>query len=84
MFNDWVRQSPEGAREVLLEERHPARPAAGEPYCTRSRIVSYQAGGVDVARAHRYQRPDGSLGASGMPDPKLFFDGARIYVPGKG
>lgn len=35
-------------------------------------MVSFKVGGVEIARAHRYLRPDGTLGASGKPDPKLF------------
>lgn len=66
---------------IVLKERHPARPKSGEPFCTRSQMVSYMAGDVELARAHRYLRPDGSLGASGKPDPKLFFDGQCRYVP---
>ncbi|HVB80510.1 MAG TPA: hypothetical protein VNE82_11275 [Candidatus Binataceae bacterium] len=53
-------------------ERHPSPPAAGEPYCTRSQEVSYidPDTNEEVARAHRYLRPDGTIGASGRPDPK--------------
>jgi len=55
--------------------KHPAPAPAHEPYCTESQQVSYRdsATGEELARAHRYVRPDGSLGASGMPDPKRVF-----------
>ena len=65
-----------------MKERHPSLPRANEPFCTRSQMVSYMVGGTEIARAHRYIRPDGSVGASGQPDPKLFFDGATLYLPG--
>jgi len=71
---------PEGLRAVVIKERHPARPVAGEPYCTHSQMVSYVAGATEIARAHRYLRPDGSVGASGKPDPKSFFDGKTRFV----
>jgi|DewCreStandDraft_4_1066084.scaffolds.fasta_scaffold46210_2 hypothetical protein len=80
MFNAMMAARPRGLREVVLKERHPARPKANEPFCTRSQIVSYVLEGVEVARAHRYLRPDGSLGASGAPDPKIFFDGSTLFV----
>ena len=59
-------------------ERHPSLTLANEPYCTRSQEVSYidPSTNQEVARAHRYLRPDGTLGASGKPDAKrVFFDG---------
>jgi hypothetical protein len=81
MFNERMADPPAGMREVVLWERHPARPKAKEPFCTRSQIISYVAGGVEIARAHRYLRPDGTLGASGKPDPKAFFDGETLFLP---
>jgi len=34
-----------------------------------------------VALVHQYLRRDGSLGASGKPDPKMLFDrGELLYV----
>jgi hypothetical protein len=80
MLNAMLANPPDGLREVVIKERHPARPAAGEPFCTRSQMVSYVVDSVEVARAHRYLRPDGSLGASGKPDPKSFFDGKTRFV----
>jgi hypothetical protein len=45
--------------------------ARDEPRCTRSQIVSYYDGtGLRVAVIHQYRRRDGSLGGSGLPDPK--------------
>jgi hypothetical protein len=55
-------------------------PKANQPPGTLSQRVTYweSAGGSlrQVAVVHRYLRPDGSLGASGLPDPKrVFYDG---------
>lgn len=80
MFNERMADPPAGMREVVLWERHPARPKANEPFCTQSQIISYVAGGLEIARAHRYIRPDGTLGASGKPDPKALFDGKTLFV----
>ena len=53
-----------------------------EPYCTHSQIVYYYAkDGEKLAIVHQYLRPDGTLGASGIPDPKYLRLADRIlYV----
>jgi|SRR5208282_1269013 hypothetical protein len=64
--------------ETVMENRHPSLIAANEPYCTKSQMVSYRnpTTNEELARAHRYVRPNGSIGASGKPDPKrVLFDG---------
>jgi hypothetical protein len=33
-----------------------------------------------MAIVHQYLRPDGTLGASGLPDPKWLRDGDRILI----
>jgi hypothetical protein len=54
-----------------VADRHPAAPWAAQPVCTRSQMVEYlDADGAGVALVHQYRRRDGSLGASGRPDPK--------------
>ena len=67
--------------EALVTESHPSPPRASLPDCTRSQILAYfDPQGVKVALIHQYLRPDGSLGASGRPDPKkLLLDGV-LYV----
>jgi hypothetical protein len=45
--------------------------AYGFPTGTRSQLVSYRSGSEELAKAHRYVFPDGRLGGSGKPDPKL-------------
>lgn len=79
LFNDNYldRISTGEIQEVVMRGagRHPSLYKAQEPYCTESQQVSYidPANGQEVARAHRYLRPDGTLGASGLPDPKRVF-----------
>jgi hypothetical protein len=38
----------------------------------------------EIARAHRYLRPDGSLGLSGKPDPKRVILEGTMYRLEKG
>jgi hypothetical protein len=65
----------------LLKDGHPAPPRSGDPLCTRSQTLAYiNAEGEKVAVVHRYLRPDGSLGASGRPDPKRLFEDGVLYV----
>lgn len=61
------------ANELLatIESERPARPEANQPAGTLSQMVWYYDGtGQRVALVHQYLRRDGSLGASGRPDPK--------------
>jgi len=68
--------------QMLRKDGHPSAPAANEPFCTRSQIIAYVDGaGQRVAIVHQYLRRDGSLGASGLPDPKrLLLDGVLYAV----
>lgn len=56
----------------IRRNKHPNVIAAWVPYCTYSQEVSYRRkrDGEELARVHQYFRPDGTLGASGLPDPK--------------
>jgi hypothetical protein len=77
-FYDRVR-SGELTAEVK-SENHPCPVEAGQPPCTWTQIVSYfDADNQEVARVHQYKLPNGSIGASGLPDPvRLLVDGC-IY-----
>ncbi|MBA3415659.1 MAG: hypothetical protein H0U10_10585 [Chloroflexia bacterium] len=69
---DWLRtQSGELTAEVR-RSGHPSPEGSGEPYCTQSQIVAYSDRmGRRVAVVHQYVRPDGTVGGSGRPDPKM-------------
>jgi hypothetical protein len=59
--------------------RHLKKLPENIPYCSHSQIIVYlDADGETVALAHQYLLPDGSIGASGLPDPKLLFLPERI------
>ena len=59
--------------------RHPER--VNQPTGTRSQVIRYvDANGKWVLVAHRYQHPDGTIGASGRLDPKRLRIGNTIFV----
>lgn len=64
---------------------HLKNPPDGEPFCTHSQILYYyDMRGYPVAVVHQYLRPDGTIGASGLPDPKkLILDDRILAVRGK-
>jgi hypothetical protein len=68
-------------RPKLLQNRHPSKPKAREPRCTHSQIVAYLTDqGKVAAIVHQYRRTDGTLGASGKPDPKRVFHRGVVYI----
>jgi hypothetical protein len=76
-----LQRAKTGELTTLIEkDEHPAAPLANEPVCTRSQyLVYYGPEGNIVAEAHRYLRPDGSIGLSGKPDPKVVKDAGTTY-----
>ena len=85
-FNDGRFAERVGSGELttmLKWESHADPRRTGEPLCTQSQIVYYYApDGHAVAVVHQYLRPDGTIGASGLPDPKcLFLQDRTIHLP---
>jgi hypothetical protein len=73
IFNEGRYYERLGKGELLasVESDRPARPEAGQPVGTRSQMVWYYDSSLRrVALVHQYVRADGTLGASGRPDPK--------------
>lgn len=72
--------------EILISDGQP-NPRMRQLAGTRSQLVEYvdahQGRLVKVALAHRYLRPDGSLGGSGQPDPKRVLHDGILYLPVK-
>jgi hypothetical protein len=66
---------------VVIDQGQPQPEiAAKEPSGTVSQTVSYRDRNNDeVARVHQYLRPDGKLGASGLPDPKRLFEEETFF-----
>jgi hypothetical protein len=77
----WERAQSGEFEERILKARHPAPAASSEPYCTQSQMVGYHLpDGTRICLVHQYLRPDGTVGASGRPDPKaLVKDGTFYY-----
>ena len=82
-FNDgryWERVESGELHTEEWDSRHPSLPTANEPYCTRSLMLAYlDQDGNEIARVHQYLRPDGTIGASGRPDPKRLFENGVLY-----
>lgn len=68
----------------MVDSEGPPGPRMGQTAGTRSQRVSYWAtldGKLQrVARVHQYLKPDGTLGASGKPDPKSVFHEGTLYA----
>lgn len=84
MFNEGGYLDRVGSGLILeqyAQDFHPSQTLANEPWCTRSQLVNYidLAQGRTVARVHQYLRMDGTLGASGKPDPKMLYVNGVIY-----
>jgi hypothetical protein len=83
MFNDaryWQRAQSGELQQLIVRDGHPSAPKANEPFCTRSQTIIYrEASGQRVAVVHQYLRQDGTLGASGVPDPKKLWQGGVVY-----
>jgi hypothetical protein len=81
-----------GYEQAILEKRAragtPYKDSQGpphEPLDTRSQSVPYFLMGVKIALCHQYLRPDGSFGASGLPDPKLLeYQGHVVFCHADG
>ena len=84
MFNEGRYQERADRGELRLgvvKSGHPSPTRSGQPYCTRSQLVTYRDKNNNLlAMAHRYLRPDGTIGASGRPDPKRLYTGGIIYA----
>ncbi len=84
IFNEgqcWEQIQQGLLQPILRADKHPSSPRASEPICTRSQYIIYvNTDGQKVAEVHQYLRADGSIGASGRPDPKLLMVDGVIYI----
>ena len=69
-------------KKEFIRRKHLQNPSQrGEPPCTHSEIIHYiSTDGELSVKIHQYLRPDGSLGASGKPDPKKLKLEGKIYT----
>ena len=65
----------------MRADRHATANRANEPCRTRRQIMEYvDLAGASVALVHQYQRRDGTLGASGEPDPRWVVIDGVVYT----
>ena len=79
--NYWERASKGEFHKVVIGRHLPDLKT--EPPGTESQMISIRnPDNFEVARVHAYIRPDGSIGASGKPDPKIVYDetGNVLYM----
>ena len=83
VFNaDILPRYSDGEVSELTQDSSAAHSTSGQPRGTRSERVMYYDGGTPVAVAHRFVTPDGSIGGSGIPDPKAVRLGDEWLVVG--
>jgi hypothetical protein len=83
LFNDadyfGRTQTGEFLEEVVYDRK--PHPKSGQASGTRSERVNYtDQEGRYMATVHQFKRIDGSLGASGLPDPKRVRIGNTLYI----
>ena len=80
----WERARRGEFRTWLDKDQHYNRRQArrrGFRYCSRSQIVYYlDDSNETIAVVHQIRSPDGTLGASGLPDPKYLDLGHEILI----
>jgi hypothetical protein len=83
LFNDsdlWHRSMIGDLHTVKIADGHPSPSQSGEPFCTRSQLLAYiDAEGNELAQVHQYLLENGTIGASGRPDPKLMLHEGTVY-----
>lgn len=84
LFNDgqYCERAERGelATVILPPADRLAPNEAGQVIGTLTQMLSYRdAEGNEVARVHRYLRPDGTIGGSGRPDPKRLLENGVLY-----
>jgi hypothetical protein len=84
MFNGagFDKRVEAGEITIQITKSHAAPPRANQPPGTLSQMIAYRdkKDGTELASAHRYYRPDGTLGGSGKPDPKSLLQNGTLYT----
>lgn len=84
LFNDnqyWEKVQAGEYSQALRKDRHLGVAKPRLPFCTHSQSAVYFDGqGQPIAIVHQYLLPDGTIGASGRPDPKMVRVGDVTYI----
>jgi hypothetical protein len=86
-FNDGLYwdKTKTGNLTVHVLESHKSMSLPEETLEIESQMLSYRdSTGGEVARVHQYLRSDGTVAASGKPDPKRLFENGVLYRLEKG
>jgi hypothetical protein len=83
LFNEgkyWER-AQQGEFKIDVIESNPAPKQSHQRPGAKSELIGYfhPAEGL-IAEVHQYTNPDGTLGASGKPDPKALRIGDILYI----
>jgi hypothetical protein len=73
-----LQRTESGELRMRISEDSPAPVRAGQGPRARSQEVEYTIEGELLAICHRYVRADGSIGGSGLPDPKWLWVEGQI------
>ena len=61
-------------------DKHRTPPLSFLPNCSHSQRIAYlDQNGKKIVEVHQYLQPDGTLGASGLPDPKELLHNGIVY-----
>lgn len=75
---DLMAEIKSGELMPVIERSAMANPSRGQPLGILTQVVSYYRGETKIVTVHQYLLPDGTIGASGLPDPKWLRDGDTI------
>jgi|SRR5208282_4126819 len=68
-------------RKRMVSDQYANPTKTGMPPGTKTQMVEYiDANDNQIALVHQYRLPDGSIGASGKPDPKKLLIGEYLYL----
>lgn len=83
IFNEeriWERVQEGEFTEVVVYSEEPADPRRYPPGTRSERIRYLDRQGRQKAEVHQYTKRDGSLAASGRPDPKILYHRGELLI----
>lgn len=75
-----MERTERGEIKAIVVHSGTPNPDLGLPPGSVSQLISYRDfNDLELARAHQCLLPDGSIGASGKPDPKRVLKDGKLY-----